>query len=112
MKEVMLACGALRLAEVNGRGKVGKSVLVITDCNTTTLAERVARAAASLGGDVVTLIMPREKFTAKSRPRPSPPRYVRRPDFHSGFDLHHAHTRRERRARLWGPDSGHERLVG
>jgi hypothetical protein len=37
---------------------------------------------------------------------------VRRPDFHSGFDLHHAHTRRERRARLWGPDSGHERLVG
>lgn len=68
MKEVMLARGALRLAEVNGRVKAGESVLVITDYNTTTLAERVARAAASLGGNVVTAVMPPRKLHGEEPP--------------------------------------------
>lgn len=58
MKEVLYARGALRLAQVNARVRPGERVLVVTDYATTALAERVARAAASLGGEVVTAVMP------------------------------------------------------
>jgi leucyl aminopeptidase (aminopeptidase T) len=58
MKEVLLARGALRLAQVNARVKPGERVLVVTDYLTAALAQRVARAAASLGGEVVTALMP------------------------------------------------------
>ncbi len=68
MREVLLARGALRLAEVNGRIKAGERILVITDYDTTTLAERVARAAASLGGEVVTAVMPPRKMHGEEPP--------------------------------------------
>lgn len=58
MKEVLLSQGAHRLAQVNARVQPGENILVITDYATTKLAERVARAAASLGGEVVTAVMP------------------------------------------------------
>lgn len=58
MEEVLLARGAHRLAKINARIQEGENVLVITDYATTRLAERVARAAAELGGEVVTAIMP------------------------------------------------------
>ncbi len=73
MSEVMYARGALRLAQVNARIKEGERVLVITDYDTTALAERVARAAASLGGEVVTAVMPTRKMHGEEPPRPSPP---------------------------------------
>ncbi len=68
MREILLAQGALRLAEVNGRVKAGERVLVITDYDTTSLAERVARAAASLGGEVVTAVMPPRKMHGEEPP--------------------------------------------
>lgn len=70
MNEVMLARGALRLAQVNGRVQEGERVLVITDYDTTVLAERVARAAASLGGEVVTAVMPPRRMHGEEPPAP------------------------------------------
>jgi leucyl aminopeptidase (aminopeptidase T) len=70
MSEVMYARGALRLAQVNARIKEGERVLVITDYDTTALAERVARAAASLGGEVVTAVMPTRKVHGEEPPAP------------------------------------------
>ncbi|MBT5366947.1 MAG: leucyl aminopeptidase, partial [Nitrospinaceae bacterium] len=50
------------------RVKTGESVLVITDYNTTAIAERVAQAAASLGGNVVTTVMPPRKLHGEEPP--------------------------------------------
>ena len=73
MKETMLSQGAYRLAMINGRVKSGEHVLVITDYATTKLAERVASAAAALGGEVVTAVMPPGNITARSLRLRSPP---------------------------------------
>ncbi|MFC1734169.1 aminopeptidase [candidate division KSB1 bacterium] len=62
MKDILLARGARKLVESNGRVKPGERVLVITDYSMLPIAQPVVAAATACGAEVVTCVMPpREK---------------------------------------------------
>lgn len=70
MDDSLLERGARKLVEVNGRVQPGERVVVVTDETMGQIAERVARAAASVGAEVVTCTMPSRERNGQEPPLP------------------------------------------
>ena len=66
--EELLQRGARKLAEVNARVAAGERVLVVTDPSMTEMADRIARAAAQAGGEVVTCVIPVRRWDGEEPP--------------------------------------------
>ncbi|MBI4540878.1 MAG: leucyl aminopeptidase [Gemmatimonadetes bacterium] len=70
MNTVLLAPGATKLVEVNGRVEPGERVLIVTDYSMVAFAEAVAAAASARGAEVVTCVIEPRKRHGEEPPAP------------------------------------------